>query len=544
MQQNQRVPQGASFTSIPDDVIYGIYSVLAEIDPPLPCGKQSQIARFKQQQASLGWIKLTHVNLRLRVVALEMSKLWARIVCTFPAGCKTILERARDAPLTLDPTFGSIIEYLRILPAYEVLPRAFHINDAHYGLDLINRLWWKNTTLQSLKSLRLDYADPTIRFHKFESIATLGYIVAPNMITYEAAWGFIPFQAPLLRSLSISGRFIAWKILIDSLRSCPLLTELIILDVRNSSLDDPTGDDRVILSHLETLTICSPWDSTIIVRFLGWLVFPSSADVQFGKCSSTSTFRDLLQYHRSPLRSTTLSISETTDGIRTIDAGDRILEISVSDRTYREYSEYRTRLAGTVEYRQKYLYGSVDESTEIANRERLARILTESFTPSTAAAVQTLAFYGGPPARTRSEGIQPVEPLLSPGVLKALRRPLLDFRGITTIYTPGPSARLYVLLEASSSTSHTEPLFPSLKTIILDIRIRIAVSSWNRFIDIIAYLKAEGRPLDRLVVMGSHLCHIYTGDTRVDVDLERARSNVGEVLDLRDGGCACDTAEA
>lgn len=136
-----------------------------------------------------------------------------------------------------------------------------------------------------------------------------------------------------------------------------------------------------------------------------------------------------------------------------------------------------------------------------------------------------------------------------------LREPLSIFTGVTTIYTPRQSIHLYHLLQDFSPSA---PLFPSLKTVILDVCSRIDFSTWIGFVNVLAHLQAEGRPLDRLVLMGSHLCHLRprqetfwqvgnvqaSATEKLDGYLERVRSHVGEVVDLRDEGCGCEDRSA
>ena len=93
-------------------------------------------------------------------------------------------------------------------------------------------------------------------------------------------------------------------------------------------------------------------------------------------------------------------------------------------------------------------------------------------------------------------------------------------------------------------------LFPALKTVILDVfTSRLTESSWADIVKILKYRKADGRPLERLVLMGTHLCHLSPdcnpGVTKARLDISRVKAFVDEVVDLRGGErCTCEKDQA
>ncbi|KZV70106.1 hypothetical protein PENSPDRAFT_651760 [Peniophora sp. CONT] len=94
---NEPVPNERDMPAIhkiSDDVLYLILLHLCAIDPTGQDGDNK-----------LGWIAATHVCSRWRRVAIhECALLWAQSICALPKAIPTILERARDAHLTLELT--------------------------------------------------------------------------------------------------------------------------------------------------------------------------------------------------------------------------------------------------------------------------------------------------------------------------------------------------------------------------------------------------------------------------------------------------------
>ena len=82
-----------------DDVLRELFDTVADIDPPRTSFHDDDDS--DTEDGSLGWIRMTHVCRRWRRIGLDMSVLWARIICMFPAGVKTIAQRTKATPLTL-----------------------------------------------------------------------------------------------------------------------------------------------------------------------------------------------------------------------------------------------------------------------------------------------------------------------------------------------------------------------------------------------------------------------------------------------------------
>lgn len=105
-----------------DDILCELFYVLAKVDPPrcpMPAGSPFY------QPASLGWVSLTHVCRRWRKIGLDLSKLWADIVCVLPRGAADIAQRTKDRPLNLDLDLSyDADDVWEVIQKYDLLGRA------------------------------------------------------------------------------------------------------------------------------------------------------------------------------------------------------------------------------------------------------------------------------------------------------------------------------------------------------------------------------------------------------------------------------------
>ncbi|KZV63770.1 hypothetical protein PENSPDRAFT_669466 [Peniophora sp. CONT] len=529
-----------------------LYNALAEVDPPRCAGRWSLYVDDKTPP-SLGWIKLTHTCRHLRVIGVDMPTLWARAVCVFPSGCKEILARAKDAPLTLDLKAGGLIDYLHLLPAHNLVSRALHIRDLGFNSY---RAWWKDKTLSHLESLHLEYRDVReSEFNVSDARKQLSVINAPVLRSYGILGGFIPFHAPALRTLSIDHP-VAWRLLLDSLRSCPLLETLTLTDTRETASTMPFEGDSVSLPYLRYISVQAPSQMGVI-NLLEALVIPDSAEINTGNCSSPDVFHALLRRRQdvdyiSPLGDM-LSITAVEIGNSPV-RYDRSLRLSISQNVERSYPQYRPMPERGITYEKK----CSAYSRRNAQDNPLARAITDTFgsSESAAAPIRTLAFYNTKGFVERDAYPLYINPVpTSVTELKHFRESLRHLNDVTTIYTPEHSAHLFMLLPPDSGPAASKPpLFPFLKTVILNVdSSKMNESTWSVVVDALAYLEAEGRPLERLVLMGSHFCHLAPTynlqallmipsdrNTKLELNIEHARALVGEIVDMRDEGCTCN----
>lgn len=218
---------------LPNDVVCHLFCLLAAMDPPTSVSTESFYPLdASSKPGSLGWIKLTHVSRDWRRVGLNISALWANIICVFPPAFDTILPRTKSALLNLNLDHGEDLDYIwdshKIL---DILPRVQHLQDTR-GYTLMYERFrsslsgnWisvlEGRTLSSLESLTLwHYNAPAETTHIHNET-----FVAPVLTTLAVDFLF-PFIAPQLKALSITEHISHWRQLLDAVAACPLLETL------------------------------------------------------------------------------------------------------------------------------------------------------------------------------------------------------------------------------------------------------------------------------------------------------------------------------
>ena len=95
---------------LPPELIGEIIQLVAELEPPRrPCVRYLNLPSLSinvhvgtlPTRSQIGWIRLAAVCHRWRSIVLNKASLWADSVCALPGAEDIMLERARDAPLTL-----------------------------------------------------------------------------------------------------------------------------------------------------------------------------------------------------------------------------------------------------------------------------------------------------------------------------------------------------------------------------------------------------------------------------------------------------------
>jgi hypothetical protein len=228
---------------------------VAELWPPAkPETRRAKVGlKGLQPGIALGWITLTHVCHRWRLILMEEATLWSRILCIFPTAFDIILERARDAPLTIDYILEGRPDIFKSAAARISLirdhPERLGSVDVHANFDILSFLSGKSYPhLQSL-GLKAPYpsAPGFVRFF----YGDLKPIIAPNLVHLTMRGCIAPFDAPMLRSLCLVGSlFHGWAITItqalDLLECCPLLEEFITSDAFHA--DDHIFSEREVCS--------------------------------------------------------------------------------------------------------------------------------------------------------------------------------------------------------------------------------------------------------------------------------------------------------
>ncbi|VDB99447.1 unnamed protein product [Peniophora sp. CBMAI 1063] len=175
---------------------------------------------FDALDAYTNLLSLTHVCRVWRALALDLPELWGDIafVSNKPDVFRTLLDRARDAPLYLPPIFPSE-EQANILfgspERFRVLERAYHLQ-------------WDPAVLAGkylpcLESARLMVWSQHERYHP-----ELAPMILPRIQKLVLRSFCIPFEAPNLRSLRITlrGQPINPEDLVSMLNSLPRLNTL------------------------------------------------------------------------------------------------------------------------------------------------------------------------------------------------------------------------------------------------------------------------------------------------------------------------------
>ncbi|KZV64214.1 hypothetical protein PENSPDRAFT_757429 [Peniophora sp. CONT] len=233
--------------TFPHDVVCHVFYALAAVAPPqsIPKGHSWPTPwRGATSPGSLGWIKLTHVSRDWRRIGLDISALWADIICVFPQAFDTMLDRAKNMPLTLNLDHGETLDHIwNSTKILDILPRVRCLQDTrgwsvkHRRLrSTLSEDWisvLEGRALTSLESLTLwHYNEPAETTHIYNKP-----FAAPALTALTIDFLF-PFQAPSLKTLAVTEHISHWRQLLDIVASCPQLEIL-----RVGSLEEPTFDE-------------------------------------------------------------------------------------------------------------------------------------------------------------------------------------------------------------------------------------------------------------------------------------------------------------
>ncbi|VDC06513.1 unnamed protein product [Peniophora sp. CBMAI 1063] len=171
-----------SIQTLHDDNLILIFEMAAELDAP------DAYTTFQ-----LGWISLSHVNRRWRLLLLDQPVLWGRVVCEFPSrdAYRTCLYRARAAPLSLKADRDWVQMCTSVEEIASLIPRARKIGFADPAAGVLT-LSLEGMALPLLEDLK------TVRCHSMNK-----GLVAPSLRRLSIYT--IPFSisAPHLRTLSV-----------------------------------------------------------------------------------------------------------------------------------------------------------------------------------------------------------------------------------------------------------------------------------------------------------------------------------------------------
>ncbi|KAI0029940.1 hypothetical protein K488DRAFT_88241 [Vararia minispora EC-137] len=233
---------GPGIAKLNDDVLRFLFTFSADIEPLRISPSTNDIC--------LGWVLLTHVCRRWRLVICNMGELWAANLCCIPAAFDTFLSRAGGRPLTFDYP-------LRCLPPLPP-PQAI-IDLALHHIERVSQLCvplgyrgWTALHDRPLPCLQ------RICFLNFRERTPEGTIRlnSPNLKEVNILYMPVAFLAPKLSSLVVSMHPTSPLLLLETLAHSPSLQHL-ALHITTSApnpWDNYTGD-IIHLSRLLELKI-------------------------------------------------------------------------------------------------------------------------------------------------------------------------------------------------------------------------------------------------------------------------------------------------
>ncbi|KZV61828.1 hypothetical protein PENSPDRAFT_739694 [Peniophora sp. CONT] len=481
---------------IPEDIICELYAILADVDPP----HHDKQHIWGERIHYLGWIRLTHVSRRFRSVAIGLHSLWGNIVCTLPRGCKTILERSRNMPLTLNLRHHGGPDYSELLPIFDILRRARHVSDQWKEEDPPRRkVWWTAHPFPSLEYFKLWASKPS------PVPGGLGHLTAPALHTYIAIGIFVPLTAPLLQELDLTCE-VGWKEVLDFLRSCPLLATLRLVNLIQSTTMHAGPPSAISLPHLKSLSIHigDNLNSAVAFHILDHLIFPQSATVNFDAVywplEDPRLPSALLAHHhlQSSARDTLSIIAqrETEDTLG-------LLEIQISENRGRPFSEH-----GALVHDGSGITTELDEHEDAL---QLAKALTP-LSPATLQSIRLLAIYAGREIENAYEDPDNwYDPLaLSEEAFTETWQAARALENVETVYFRDIGQGSMSLLMPHPEWEASEEnhvAFPNLRTIVID-----TVQCKKRdhgvggdLLEVIEARLAVGRPIERVVLMSGGL---------------------------------------
>ncbi|KZV62570.1 hypothetical protein PENSPDRAFT_758613 [Peniophora sp. CONT] len=484
-----------------DDIIYLVYNALAEVHVPRTAWKNVYLKT--SGAGSLGWITMTHVCTRWRRIGLDMSTLWAGIVCLFPSALDAIVQRTKTTPLVLDCSGRTYKMWPKIL-RFDLLTRArtvvyFQVlpNDQggairDWSLNLINRHF------SQLQNLTLHLKVFTDAFH-----TQLEPLFAPSLTNLSINVP-LAITAPSLSSLVATGETWPLKLVLQFIKRYPALTELHITCIMDDQdrwmIDTPDElfdtveemNDRitsipiVCLPHLLTLTLA--YSGAQAAQLFQNLELPVATKLAADNVAKQPDLVAVLA--RAQLRCVSSNVLTLSD------MGDDEYTIGILLTENDPFFGHPDHLAQgvVVTYR----------ADEIINE--IPFILESILSPSS---VHTLALNHDCGFHCE-ESDWPCGGLLGIMDFGRLVRALKRFRNITTLSLEGhEAAQNLSLLIGGISDELTLPALRELDLAMYRVSPR---TWWNSLQAALRVRQDAGRQLSRLIVRGTGACHAVWPD--------------------------------
>lgn len=502
---------------LPDDIIYELFYIVAEFDPP-------QIARVQEdgsyvKPGSLGWIRMTHVCRRWRRLGLDMSKLWAGIVCVFPPGVETIARRTRTTPLTLN--FHSMaspnevwdaVERLGIFSRVRSLKR---VQSQYLETNFPMRDWslyLLGHTLPLLRDLELELT--TFTDHASRQLTPLD---APALKSLKVN---VPFAvtAPSLTSLYIEDSIWKPKLLLDYLRHYPSLIELHV----NSVFGDLSRGYQVIPQ--EALRVAKQMMRAVSIPSDFIVHFPYLRRLTFSP-TEVHAIR-VLRYLDTPMctqflaedvweRAGLSSVFTQLDHCR---VPRHVL--TLNDKTY---PEWESSLDIWLTADEPYLEHPGDQGQGILlgyktddDSNHVPFVLEAIPSPSS---ITTLAL---------THGCGACEDWECGGISRGtvlhgeFSRSLERFHNVTTLYIVGQEGNPEFPGILSLTRETKECIFPKLREVVVIANNVASTTWWATLRGALLARKFAGRQVDRVVLRGAGACHAYWRGSQLEQAAEYA----------------------
>ncbi|VDC04237.1 unnamed protein product [Peniophora sp. CBMAI 1063] len=504
--QNKRV-------LLPDDIISEIYYVLAQLHPP----RLSRLrgVDWRAEPGALGWIVLTHVNHQWRIVGLDMSVLWAGIVCMFPRGLETICQRAKSTPLTLDfarntapgevwDALANAVDRARVI---------INLNDNEFemGTRKPERDWstiFSNRSFPYLEHLSVIFSrltDPGSAQSSFAQMPALRSLSTnlPLAITAHS-----------LTILNAAGCVWRVNMLLESLSVLKSLEELTIGSLYNDVKADPLwGPLKETLETVGRIELRTLGPKTVDLLKLSSLTF-SNADLQACR---------LLHYINAPLCSK-LQTGSVRSQLALSGLLARLDKCAVPKEALSivDFAVYHDEEILDVYFTETTPYCDMDFDEHPFTRGVHLEYDVEHDSNALLFVLGAISF----PRTIRTIALEHVCADMCSGcrwqqcggVMKqedphALTAALLRFRNVETLYLIGSENSTHVHTLLGPNAPDNRWIFPALRELIITVNFPTSGAWWSNLESALLARQMAGMPLSRLVVRGPGACHVYVPGT-------------------------------
>lgn len=577
--------QPSPLLDLPGDIIHLLIYALAEIDRPR---YEVKFSYRTYRARSLGWITASHVCRYLRTIILDMSALWAGIICVFPAAVEAIHQRTKATPLTLDltevaepdQTWNTIMR-LDMLARTQTLR---HHQDSIFEKRRPVRLWpsiLANKTLPYLRHLSLNLHALTDA-----SASQAGPFYAPNLVTLSLNVPF-PIIAPKLQSFhAVCAAESTWPIelLLDFLSHYPRLTELIIDSVHGDDKSDDPGSDEdededddegvdeevdedvdeddgtdadvdedvagdllPVIEEMEdritrTAIVHLPHLRSLTFKYAGAQALEL---VQHLEIPATITRFFVENVHeRSILRGlfTYLGLCDVPRNVLTLTDVDNFVEGYTLWISFTEHESYNE--TNTMDFKRGLLFGYKPSKMG----DEIVGILTAIPSPESIHTL-TLNHRCNICARLECGGT-----LGDSNTASSLHAAISRFSNVATLYLDGQEGAIHaptLIAHQETSTGDWSYSLHDLRELVLTVNRIASKTWWNDLLGSLQAREAAGHSITRLTIRGNGACHAYlpespsesksevyakvtdgfTGEEAVAVWLEHCKVEVGRAND-------------